>query len=170
MTLKWIGAVLIIVGCGGMGFRIALSYQRELRTMEQLVQLLDYMECELEFRMTPLPQLCAVTAKLIQGCLGQVLFHLAEELENQVSPDAGCCMNAAIAKVADIPASSKRILSMLGMSLGRFDLDGQLKEISAVREHCHLELDRLRSHRENRVRSCQTLGICAGVALAILFI
>lgn len=170
MTMKWIGAVLVIVGCSGIGFGIAHGFQREILMMEQLAQLLDFMECELEFRMTPLPQLCLSAVGQSQGSLNRVFRNLSAELENQVSPDAGCCMRAALSKVSDLPESARNILETLGTSLGRFDLAGQLSQIAAVRETCRRELDVLRANKENRVRSCRTLGICAGSALAILFI
>lgn len=170
MTLKWIGAVLVIAGCGGFGFSIALSYQRQLRIMAQLIQVLEYMECELEYRMTPLPQLCLEASRQVSGCMSRVFQVLAKELDNQISPDAGCCMKAALAKISEIPERVRGILELLGTSLGRFHLSGQLKEIKAVKQQCQSELEFLRSQRDNRVRSCQTLGICGGIALVILFI
>ena len=59
---------------------------------------------------------------------------------------------------------------MLGTSLGRFDLTGQLNGLEQVRSHCRRELEALAGNRDQRVRGYQTLGICAGAALAILFV
>ena len=62
------------------------------------------------------------------------------------------------------------ILSELGESLGRFDLPGQLKGLEAVRRKCLMELEALGRNRTERLRCYQTLGLCAGAALVILFI
>ena len=61
-------------------------------------------------------------------------------------------------------------LILLGRWLGRFDLDGQLKGLDAVRQECRRHLEELNNNREVRLRSYQTLGLCAGAAIAILFI
>jgi hypothetical protein len=54
--------------------------------------------------------------------------------------------------------------------MGRFDLEGQLNGLEAVRTRCRDWLDELISGREVRLRNYQTLGLCAGAALVILFI
>ena len=61
-------------------------------------------------------------------------------------------------------------LRNLGISLGRFDLPGQLQGIHTARGECQSALDRLCSNRDNRLRSYETLGLCAGAALAILLL
>ena len=64
----------------------------------------------------------------------------------------------------------RRMLLLLGHSLGRFDLSGQLKGLASVRERCGQELQALRSDRDSRLRSFRVLGLCAGAALVILLI
>ena len=58
----------------------------------------------------------------------------------------------------------------MGSSLGRFDLEGQLQGLESVRIYCREQLDELSKDRDVRLRSYQTLGLCAGAALAILFV
>jgi hypothetical protein len=59
---------------------------------------------------------------------------------------------------------------MLGTSLGRYDLQGQLNGIESVRIRCRSDLEELERNRDVRLRSYQRLGLCAGCALAILFL
>lgn len=170
MTIKWIGALLVIAGCGGVGFTMAASYKREERCLRALVRALDYMTCELQFRLTPLPELCRTAGKECGGAAGQALMALSSELESQISPDADSCMYAALSKMDNLPASTSDALSLLGKSLGCFDLEGQLQGIEQVRAHCRRELACLENGRDQRIRGYQTLGVCAGAALAILFV
>ena len=58
----------------------------------------------------------------------------------------------------------------LGESLGRFDLPGQLRGLEAIRRETEQTLQEVHAQRENRLRSYQTLGLCAGASLAILFL
>jgi stage III sporulation protein AB len=170
MSIKLIGAALIVAGCGGVGFSMAAAHRREENGLRQLIGALDYMGCELQYHLTPLPELCRGAAEQAGGCIRSVLLGLAAELENQIAPDAASCMNAAISKASKLPHQVRKNLTLLGGSLGRFELDGQLKGLEAARQQCRRDFDELSRDRDVRLRSYQTLGLCAGAALAILFL
>ena len=161
---------MILAGCGGCGLWMAQNYKREERYLRQLHRLLDIMVCELAYRRTPLPQLLRMTAESAQGELKRLLQTLSAELEKQIVPDAGCCMAATLRRFTRLPRETKAVLEILGGSLGRFDLEGQLDELNAVKAECSRRLEHHCADRDNRIRNYQTLGLCAGAALAILFI
>lgn len=168
--LKWIGAILVIAGCGGFGFLMAAAHRRTEQCLRRLIGALDYMECELQYHLTPLPDLCRQAASESTGEIRELFCALAQELEDQVSPDVQSCMHAAIHKLPALPGQAEDALKELGSSLGRFDLSGQLRGLEAVRATCRRSLEEMSQNREVRLRSYQTLGLCAGAALAILFI
>ena len=170
MSFKWIGAVLVMAGCGCVGFTMAAAYKREEWALRSLISALDYMACELQFRLTPLPQLCRQAGRESRGVVGQALTELAVELENQISPDADSCMYAALSRVERMPEQTSQAMQMLGKCLGRFDLNGQLSGLEQVRAHCRRCLAEMDAGRDQRIRGYQTLGVCAGAALAILFV
>jgi len=49
-------------------------------------------------------------------------------------------------------------------------MEGQLKGLESVRQECRRQVETLSYNRDARLRSYQTLGLCAGAALAILFV
>lgn len=170
MIFKWIGALLVIVGCGGAGVAMAAAYRREERELRRLTAGLDYIACELQYHLTPLPDLCRQAGSEIGGAAGKGLVSLSTELESMVHPDVESSMVDALCHCPEISGRVKEAFLLLGCCLGRFDTEGQLQGLSAVRDHCRRELETMSSGKENRLRSFQTLGICAGAALAILFI
>ena len=170
MTLKWIGALLILISCGGLGGKMVAAHRYEERTLRQLISLLDYMNCELQYRLTPLPTLCRQTASEVNGVLSDLFLNLTKELEDQLSPDVYRCMLAAICKTKHLPAITKKALEELGQSLGRFDLEGQIKGLEAAPQSCRTKLEELCANRDHRLRGYQTLALCDGAALVILFI
>ena len=170
MTIKWIGAILILTGCGGAGFSMAAVHRRTEKELTQMLSALDYMQCELQYRLTPLPDLCRQAASFSSGNIKRLFAALAEELEDQISPDVISCMNSAIAKNSNISDQTATIVANLGRTLGRFDLDGQILGLESARQECRNVLSKLSHNREERLRSYQTLGLCAGAALAILFL
>ena len=150
MSYRWFGAALVIAGCGGFGFSIASGYKREEGILRQLLR--------------------AQAGKETRGTLREVFFNLARELEWQTSPDAASCMTAALKRSHELPRRVRAIMKQLGHTLGRFDLPGQKQGLEEVRESCRMELEALGKNRETRLRSYGTLGLCAGAALAILFL
>ncbi len=170
MSIKIIGAVLIVACCGWFGFSVCTNYKIEERTLRQLMNALDYMGCELQYRMTPLPELCKETANTCKGGLQALFLSLSRELEEQVCPDAAACMKAAVMQQKQLPGMCREILLEFGESLGCFDLPGQLNGLESARQSCRRTLETLSENRDVRLRSYQTLGLCAGAALVVLFI
>ncbi|MBR4016948.1 MAG: stage III sporulation protein AB [Oscillospiraceae bacterium] len=170
MILKILGVISVLIGCGGVGFHIAYNYRREIKTLRQLINILDFMECELQYHLTPLPELCRLTAHEFRDDPGPVFAKLAIEMDSQISTDVERCMQVSLASLKKIPPITRTGMEMLGKNLGRFDLSGQLKGIESVRSDSVRKLRMLEDNRDNRIRSYQTLGLCAGAALAILLI
>jgi stage III sporulation protein AB len=170
MTIKLIGAILIIGVCAGFGYSMVSAHRKEERCLQQMMGALDYMQCELQYRLTPLPELCREAARQSDGAVQTLFTRLSVELEDQIAPDASQCMHAALAAVDALPQRCTEAAIRLGKTLGRFDLEGQLAGMEAVRHFCRQNLSVLADGRGARLRSYQTLGLCAGAALVILFI
>lgn len=170
MYIKLIGATLIVIGCGSFGYKVSRTHIRELSALQQLISILDYMGCELQYRATPLPDLCRQAAREAKGVLQKVFLTLSHALEDRLSPNVAACMDIALSSVENLPEQTKGVLEQLGSSLGRFDIDGQLKGLEGVRFTCRRIVEELEQNKDARLRGYQTLGLCAGAALVILFI
>lgn len=170
MNLKWMGSIMIIVACGGAGWAVAGEYRRQEQSLRQLLRILGMLECELSCRVSTLPDLCLAIGQSVDGLLGRVFLELAKEMQQQISPDAAYCMHSVLAEFPQLPKATVNVLNRLGNSLGRYDLEGQLKELDAVKRECERVLQIHCEGIEARVRTCRTLGLCAGAALAILLV
>lgn len=167
---KWIGSVLVFAGCGGFGFSLALAHRKRERMLEKLCRMLTVMECELRYRLTPLPELCILAAQETEGVIKEILLRFSCELDRRISPDAASCMRQVLETIELSNRDIRNILMELGRSLGRFDLEGQLKGIDHVRKKCELLLNTTRQQQTERIRCYETLGLCAGAALVILLV
>jgi len=170
MMYRWMGAFLVVASSGGLGMILAWNQIREERLLSQLAEILSYMESQLAYRLTPLPELCREASTLTSGVLGQVFEDLCQALEQNLLPEASGCMEAVLSAVPALPHSLRRNLSDLGHTLGRLDLSGQRKGLLTVRGECMRQLQLLRRNRTQRLRSIRTLGFCAGAALTILLL
>ncbi len=170
MTIKILGVILVISACGSVGFRIAANHRAEERALRNLIGILDFMECELRYRLTPLPVLCRRVGAEFPSVPGNFFTALASEMDSQRTSNMNLCVACALDTQRKIPATTRRIVSQLGNTIGRFDLEGQLKGLDAIRNECKRNLSILSDDRDVRLRSYQTLSLCAGASLAILLI
>lgn len=170
MDYKWFGAVLIVAGCGGFGFSMSYEHRIQEKFLRNLIRILDFMACELQYRMTPLPELCEAAGREASGGLGQVFLQVSHELNVSISGDVSDAMVTALKNRPQLPDKTRDNLLLLGRSLGRFDLEGQIKGLEAVRTSCRRDLEGFTVNRDSRLRNYQTLGLCAGAALAIILI
>ena len=170
MSYRIIGAIMVIAASSAVGFGMAAGHKRETAILQQLIRALEFMACEMEYRLTPLPELCRLTAQQVRGPIATLFLELEKELRMQMSADAYCCMTAALSHTEDLSERMRENLLLLGKNLGRFDLQGQLSGIASVQQLCRRDLEGMQSNQDVRLRSYRTLGICAGIALVILFI
>ena len=166
--IRILGACCIVTGCGGFGFAMAAANRREEAELVRLISALEYMSCELSYRMTPLATLCRGAAEVSGGTVGRFFTKLASELEKGTAPDVQVCVRGLLQGME--PSKLTRQLSELGTTLGRFDLPGQLRGLEGAIRSSQEALRSIRDGADGRRRSWQTLGLCAGAALAILFV
>lgn len=170
MHIKWIGSVLIVAGCGGVGFSLSACLKRERSLLRSLLSALTFLECQLRSQLTPLPDLCRQAARISGGGLAEVFLNFSRELDWQTAPDPDSCMTEALRKSHSLPLSVRELMQRLGNTFGRFDLAGQLQEFEALQQLCRRELDQLSLTLEPRTKTCRTLAFSAGAAAAILLL
>lgn len=170
MIYKFIGAALIIISCGCFGFAFAAGFKKEERCLKQLIAALDYMSCELSFKHTALPELCKKAGEITSGAVKKVFDELCCEFSYNLTCDVLLCMKNALQRVRDVPPLTFDAFIQMGYSLGRFNIDGQIKSLEAAKAECSRYLKSIMENQPNRIRSYQTLGLCAGAAIVIIFI
>ena len=170
MNIKWAGALLVLIGSGGVGILMASSIRKEWQLLQRLHGILLYISCELNYRQTLLPQIFAEVGEKESGILGLFFRNAAAELEKGTHSEAYFGVLAAMERTGEFPDSVKQILIALGRCIGTFDLEGQLLQLRGVLGQTEEKLADLKSHKEVRMRNCQTLGFCAGAVLAIMMI
>ena len=163
------GAVLILVGCAGMGFSAANLCHTRVRVIRNFLHLLDAMIADLGYRVTPLPELCA-SAVDSSSVFAGVMHRYSEALEAQVAPNPRECMEFALAQVNSPCPEFSACLRALASVLGCHDLTGQLRLLEGLKTHWNKTLEHMEADLCLRARNLRIFGICAGCALAILLV
>lgn len=167
--VRIIGAGCIFLGCGSFGFAMAAANRREEQELCRWLAALEFMSCELSYHLSPLGNLCRGAAEHSSGTVRQFLSALAACLERQTAADAQLCVHEVLVHLETTPRL-RRLFRDFGATLGRFDLAGQLRGLENGIRSAGEALRALRDGAAERRRRYQTLGLCAGAALAILFL
>ena len=170
MILKLIGAAFIIASCGGFGLIIAINHKKEVNILKCLIEAIFFMKSNLQHKCTPLPELCRLTAAFSNGDIRSYFQALSEELSAQIRPDTKSCCLSALCRTKDMPDSINTIVLLLADTLGLFDLNGQINGLDYAINQANQLLEKLTFDQERRLRSYQTLALCAGAALAIILV
>ena len=168
--MKWLGAILIISSCGWLGMYLSSTQTREVRSLSDLIKIMEFMICEVRFKMKPLWSVAKEASNESDGELRVVFQDLSDELQKHVKPDVSTCMQTALLSNSKVPRITSNCLQYLGKSLGRFDIEGQLDELNKVLNYSKSLLDRMNNNMECKIRCYKTLPLCAGAILALLLI
>lgn len=170
MIYRLIGAALIVLSCSAMGFCMAASHKREVRLLQGFLTSVQYMKSELQYRCIPLPELCSKTALVSDDIVAQFFSLLSKNLITQVYSNPVDCAQSAIKQLKNAPATLTSVMQTFSGHLGMFNLEGQVRALERTANETQDALKKLSQDQEVRMRSYQTLGICAGAALAILLV
>ena len=170
--MKLLGAVIITLCCGWFGFSLSAAHKKEERHLRQLISSLEYMQCEIQYRLLSLPDLCQQAANICElGAIRDFFVALSAELNQQISAEVQPCLLAALDNNKHrLTTIAKDCILQMGNCLGNFDLDGQISALEACTYYCKDKLDKHCAGKDEQRRSYQTLGICAGAALVIILI
>lgn len=170
MVARIIGAILVVSSCFGLGISVGCKMLKEIRVLDQWIKILNRMQVELRYSLRSLPDLFRFLSHEEKGELAELFLRIAIEMENQIRPDVARCIDAVLMSAGGIPESVIESIGLLGVELGKYDLDGQLLGINNIRERVIEKRNLLNQDKAKRIRGYQTLGVCTGAALVILFI
>lgn len=168
--LKTVGILLVILGASCTGGVMAAQVYRTLSLARRLLPTLELMKSEIAYRRTPLPELMERFSTWNGGILSELFAILSRELGLRQEASVYAIMKKALSlpEMVTIPQSVRRILLNLAAALGQFDAGSQLRAMDLAIMETRALIEQLETEQKSRVRSYCTLGVCAGLALAIL--
>ena len=116
-------------------------------------------------------ELLAQAGAQTEGAVGAVFSRCAAELRRRTST-VQFAMQTALSHTPGLalPQSAQRALLALSASLGKFDVDGQCRAIDLAAACVGEALEDVEQASRARCRSYRTLGVCAGLAIAVILL
>ncbi len=170
--MRLVGIIAIVLSAGSVGFRIAGSLRRRCNMLRQLLTAFGVLKNEIAFCGTPLPQAFALMAVTVQDGPERVFSAIARQMEHRRWLTPHSAMEQALRDESELGQDEEvaRLLLDLAAGLGKYDRDSQLQTLDRVTGELQSLLQTAEQERSIRSRTYKTLGICAGLAVAILLI
>ena len=166
--LKMLGAACVIFSASAVGFGFSGNVRRQCAQLTALIEALTYLKSEMLYRRTPLPQALGMLAEhSADAAVGGLFAKAAEKLEESCTLSVHAAFRAALG-MADglvLSAQTRQALLSLSLSLGQ-----QERALELASERLSAQLRLLEQGRSARCRSYATIGICAGMALAVILL
>ena len=166
--MKWAGVLFVVVSAGSMGFQIAASLNHRCRIRRELISVLQILRNEIEVRGTPLPQCFALMSASGKTVRSTLFGTGARDMDANRWVTPSDAMDRALTDLEE-PAL-RQILMPLASQLGKYDLEAQLQGIVRAKQETDTLLCALEHERRIKSKTYRTLGICMGLAVAILLV
>ena len=167
--LKLIGGLMIVFASGWTGLAPAARLRRQLALLEQLDGALSLMRAELTSSLTPLPDLFKKLALSLDGAAAQLFDRLSRDMLSQPLSTPLHLMRKNLPPLRLEPRENA-ILLELANALGCYDLQSQQRMLDSAQARLRQAEERCRRQLDAQARSWAALGICTGLALAIVLV
>lgn len=127
---------------------------------------------ELQYRLTPLPEIFAALGSSRNPETAEFFSQLGAMLASAQSCTVGFACRHALAHTRGLCLSGAARGTLLSLfdALGKYDLEGNLQVLELALSRLREEAKALRNSAPSRCRTYLTLGICTGLAVAVILI
>ena len=170
--LKLIGLSLILAASGAVGAGLAGTVKRQQAQTLALIDALLRIRHELQYRLTPLPEIFSALGGGRNREIADFFSRFAAGLSSAQTCTVGYACRRALAQTHGLCLSGTARGTLLSLfdSLGKYDLDGSVQALDLALSRLREEAKALQSGAAARCKTYLTLGICTGLAVAVILI
>lgn len=170
--MRLFGAFFVVIASAFVGFGFAAAVRRQCRQQEALLSALELMKNEMLYRMTPLSDVFAQLRSGGESAVAELFERWSENLYGTAYMSVELALQRAIEQTHELnlPPESLQTLRTLAQSLGKLDVDGQCSAIRLAQTQLESQLALTRAGSEKRAQSYRTVGVCAGLAVAVILL
>ncbi|HEY0828173.1 MAG TPA: stage III sporulation protein SpoIIIAB, partial [Bacilli bacterium] len=130
--LKLLGAMLVLLAGGMIGFHKAAQYANRPRQIRQLIHALQHLETEIMYGFTPLSAALDIISKQLKGPLSGLFQQVAHDLKSLQGHTTVDSWQKAIQdywRKTAMGSNEQDIVHRLGFTLGITDREDQVKHL-----------------------------------------
>lgn len=170
--MKLVGVLFVVISAASVGFRFSYAVRQRCSLLGQLILALRLLKNELSSHGTPVPEAFGFVAAVTKGSAADYFSAAAKQMNQKRWMMPEKALELAADKLKELSADDpvRTVLRDFASCIGRFELESQLNGIENVAARLE-ELRRLSEQEKTlRCRTYRALGLCTGLALAILLV
>ncbi len=168
---KILACAAILFSSTALGFLKAADFEKRENILKHLKSDLDFIQNEIAFMLTPIDEIIGKLSRK-EGELKIFYKSVYEKiLQNTDVPFSQIWLGETkkLEKVLPLTKSDTDVLSLLGQSFGKSDVDGQISAIKTAFQSLNIQLDSAVSDKNKNSRLFKSLGFYAGILIIVMF-
>lgn len=172
MLLRMVGSIMIICGCSAMGFSLSNDYTLRIRQLEQMNRVLLLLEGEIRYHNSGISEALLKISKMSNGIFSTFFINVVKTMRKGKSLKEAWCtsVTGVLEKNTKLKDSDMGILKELGNCLGVTDRETQINNIEKSRVQIDNIMGELNKIKIEKCKIYKTLGVVAGMFIAIILL
>lgn len=159
---------MIIVTSSIIGILFSKKYANRENEIKEMKNALNMFATKIKFTYEPIPNVFMEIANKIKGNIGNIFDRAASRMKEISAGEAW--VQALTESKNNLSKEDIAVIQNLSRMLGQTDLEGQLSEIEIVNEFLTNQLENATEERKKNEKMYRTLGLVAGLTIAIILI
>lgn len=151
-----------------LGIMFANKYKDRVKDLKEMKSALNILKTKIEYTYEPLPQIFSQIADEYTSGVGEI-FRISSKKMNELSAGEAWKYGIKNAKT-NMKEEDIKILENLQKLLGKTNAEGQLSEIELIDNFISEQIEIAEEEQKKNEKLYKSLGIIAGLAIAIILI
>jgi stage III sporulation protein AB len=173
LITKIIGCILVILSSAGMGFFFSNEVKCRIEDLKELRKLIVLLRGDIRYGNTPLPEAVSSIARRHRGCYSPFLTKVSVRLNELSGLTFQDIWKEAVENELNDTSLSKKDklqLQQFGENLGYLDKDMQMNTLELFLSQMEEEIKELSKTVKEKSYLYNSLGIMAGIFIAIVML
>lgn len=166
--LRMIGAVLVMAGTVGLGWRGVERLGERVEVLRGLQGAAAYLEEELAFRFTPLPQLFGQLSQNRKGAVGTFFGSVGKKMAQGDGPLRQIWQQAVEETLPMLKDEEQQTVAELGEVLGQYDAQTQVQTLKLTGERLAAFYLAAQEERSRLGKVYLALGVAGGLVTVLI--
>lgn len=167
--LRYLFLLGVIAGCTSIGFILSRGYADRLNELNDLSILINILQNKIKFTQLPLQEIFEELGKIkLKTKIHNVFLICSENLKKMKMEKAWEGSIEEGRKFFYLNEEDIEVLNILGSTLGKTDIDGQMNEINEIKERIALQIQQAEKEKNRNSKMYKSLGTITGLGIVIL--
>lgn len=171
--IKIIGIIIVLFGTTSLGIYKAGQYLSRLNNLYEIKKAFLYIQSEIRYLSTPLPEIFEGVAKKMRGPIRHFFERVANELKEKNGRELKQIWQESFAQTIKseyLEKEAREEFLDAGGQLGCLERQAQEKSIEYFLKKWEFLIERRREEKNNRLKLYYVCGVMSGILMVILLV